>query len=247
MRQPWLVVGIGVAGMLVAGCATAIRLPQGPHVYSLPMTPGAASIIVAHPVDERSDRQRLGTISALGVVLKEEPSDLVAREVVMALHTQGINATLGHLSSHQPEAFAGIAQQSSADGILALSLQSLSVSSFDALLDPPTATVTLRATLYDSQGAIAETTSVTGQVQRRVNTFAAERAIGELVGEAVHDAAQRLVRQGSLTDAVARLTAAAHAIPDAGEAPPAEAVAPEDDAGISGAENTMQMEPWEAP
>ena len=71
-------------------------------------------------------------------------------------------------------------------------------------MDPPTATITLSAILYDSQGNIVEQDTVLGQVKRRINTFAAERAIGELVGEAIHDAAQKLTEQGTVADALRR-------------------------------------------
>ena len=72
-------------------------------------------------------------------------------------------------------------------------------------MDPPTAKVALEATLYDRRGAVVETENVTGQVQKRINTFAAERSTGELVGEAAHDAAQRLATRASLSQALKKL------------------------------------------
>jgi hypothetical protein len=158
-------------------------------------------------MDERADSQRIGSISALGVTLKEDPSELVGKEVVAALHEQGINATLGHVSSEDSGAFPQVAEQSQAAGVLAIAVKSIKVASFDALMDPPTATVTLEAPLYDRQGSVVERESATGRVQRRVNTFAAEKSVGELVAEATHDAAQQLVSRGSLTGAITRFAA----------------------------------------
>ena len=109
---------------------------------------------------------------------------------------------------------------SSAVGILAVAIDGISVSSFDALMDPPTATVSLSATLYDAQGTIVESTSAQGQVQRRINTFAAPAAIGQLVDEAVQDAVQRLVQEDSLSGAITRLAAAQMPVAST-EAPPA--------------------------
>ena len=189
---------------LASGCATA-TLPQGPNIYGLTPRPNTGTILVAQPVDQRADKQRLGSIGALGLSMKADPSELVAKEVVVALYEQGVNGTLGQVSSDNPAAFAQVAQQTNAQGVLALAIQSISIKSFDAVMDPPTAEVALQATLYDAQGSVVETESITGHVQRRVNTFAADRATGELVGEASHDAAQRLTGQTSFAEAVKRL------------------------------------------
>lgn len=196
-----------VLGMFLAGCATAMAtLPQGPDVYSLPLRAGAPTLVVAPPVDERSNKERLGTISALGVRMKDDPTQLVSKEVVVALHGQGINGLLARVSGSSPESFAQIASEHKAQGVLALSVQSISIESFDALMDPPTAKVTLGAVLYDNRGNLVERGSVTGQVQRRINTFAADRATGELVSESIRDAAQRLVGRGAVAEAIKKVT-----------------------------------------
>lgn len=192
------------AVVLLSGCATA-TLPLGPNIYSLTPRPDAGTILVAQPLDQRADKQRLGGIGALGLSMKADPSELVAKEVVAALYEQGVNGTLGHVSSDAPASFPQAAQQANAQGVLALTIQSISIKSFDAVMDPPTAEVSLQATLYDPQGSVVETESVTGHVQRRVNTFAAERATGELVGEAAHDAAQRLTTRASFSEALKKL------------------------------------------
>jgi hypothetical protein len=78
------------------------------------------------------------------------------------------------------------------------------VKSFDALMDPPTASVTLRATLYDPRGAVVGDGTATGSVQHRIGIMV-EQAAAELVGEAIHDAAARLVAQEPLASSLVRL------------------------------------------
>ena len=192
MLESRITLALLISGLFLSGCATA-TLPQGPDIYSLAPRSNTGTILVAHVVDQRTDKQHLGNIGALGLSMKTDPSELVAKEVVAALYQEGINSTLGHASSDNPTAFPQTAQQANAQGILALAIQSISIKSFDALMDPPTAEIVLQATLYDNQGNAVESENITGHVQRKINTFAADRATGELVGEAAHDAAQRLV------------------------------------------------------
>ena len=190
--------------MLLYGCATAM-LPQGPDIYSFSVRPNAPSIVVARAVDERTNKQRLGSIGATQFSMKVDPVELVGKEAVGALYEQGFNGTLGHVSSDQPGTFAEEAQRLGAQGVLALSIKSISIESFDILMDPPTVKATLQATLYDRQGNVLETSEVTGLTQRRISAFALEKASGQLVGEAIHDAAQRLANRGALGTALTKL------------------------------------------
>ncbi len=197
---------IPFAALLLSGCATA-TLPQGPNIYSLAPRPGAATILVAQPADQRTDKKRLGSIGALSLSMKADPSELLAKEMVAALYEQNVNGVMGHVSSGAPADFAQAARQANAQGVLALNIRSISIKSFDVLMDPPTAEVTLQASLYNSQGNTVESDTVTGHVQKRINTFSSERATGELVGEAIHDAAQRLMGTGALGGALKKLSA----------------------------------------
>lgn len=185
----------------VSGCAT-IALPQGPDIYSFTQQPGAPTILVARPADLRPDKKKIGTISLLSLSMKADPSELVGKEAVAALYERGINGRLEPIPADQPAGFADAIQRSNADGLLALSIQSLSVESFDAIMDPPTCELALQATLYDRQGSLVESSNATGHVQRGVNTFATERSVGELVGETTHDAVRRLVNQPAMAEAL---------------------------------------------
>lgn len=193
--------------MLLSGCATAMAtLPQGPDIYSFAPRSDAATVVVARPADARADKKRLGSISALRLKMDADPSQFLGNELVAALYEQQVNGVMGRVSSiDSPESFAQAATEHGAQGVLAVTIESISVESFDALMDPPTAKVTLGGILYDSQGNVVERDSVTGQVQRRINTFAAERSTGQLVGEALHDAAQRLVSREPLASAITEL------------------------------------------
>ena len=204
MTWSWFVLGAGVAGTLLSGCSSTLKLPRGPDIYSMSMRPGAPVILVARPVDQRTDKKRVGTIGGLGLNLKDDPSELVAREVVSALHERGFNGTIGHVASDNPAAFSQAGSQTLARGVLALSVESISVKSFDALMDPPTASVTLKGTLHDGQGVVVSGTTVTGSVQHRIG-FMVEQAAAELIAEAIHDAAQRLVAQEPLAGSLKRL------------------------------------------
>ena len=190
--------------MLLAGCATAM-LPQGPDIYSFSVRPNAPTIVVARAVDERANKQRLGSIGATQFSMKADPVELTGKEAVAALYEQGFNGTLGHVSSDQPGTFAEEAQRLGAQGVLALRIKSISIESFDLVMDPPTAKATLEATLYDAQGNVLETSEVTGLVQRRISMFALEKASGQLAGEAIHDATRRLANQAVLGTALTKL------------------------------------------
>ncbi len=190
--------------MLLSGCATAM-LPQGPDIYSFSVRPNAPTIVVARAVDERANKQRLGSIGATQYSMKADPVELVGKETVAALYEQGFNARLGQISSDRPEAFSEEAQRLGAQGVLAIQVKAISLESFDILMDPPTTKATLQGTLYDSQGRSVETSEVTGLVQRRISMFAYEKASGELVGEAIHDAARRLANQSALGTALTKL------------------------------------------
>lgn len=140
-----LAVGAGVAGILLSGCSTTLALPRGPDIYAMSIRPGAAIILVARPVDQRPDKRRVGTIGGLRLNLKDDPSELSTKEILSALHEQGFNGMIGHVSSENPASFPQASSQMQAAGVLAVALESMSVKSFDALMDPPTASVTLRA------------------------------------------------------------------------------------------------------
>ena len=194
------------AALLLAGCATA-RLPQGPDIYSFSVKPGAPSVVVARVIDERADKKRLGSIGATQYSMNSDPVELVGKEAVAALYGQGLNGKMGRVAADQPATFAGEAQRENAQGVLALHLKSLSLESFDAVMDPPTVKATLSAKLYDSQGNLLDTAEVTGLVQRRIGIFSLEKETGQLVGEAIHDAAQRLMGTGALGGALTKLSA----------------------------------------
>ena len=68
-----------------------------------------------------------------------------------------------------------------------------------------TAKAILQATLYDRQGNVMDTSEITGLVQHRIGAFALEKDSGQLVGEAIHDAAQRLANRGALGTALTKL------------------------------------------
>lgn len=202
-KNAW--VAAALSAVLLTGCAT-ITLPQGPDVYSFTQRPNAPTVLVARAVDQRADKQKLGKIGALSLSMKADPAELVGKEVVAALYEQGINGRLEPISSDQPDGFAAAAERVNAAGVLALSIQSISIQSFDALMDPPTAELVLQANLYDRQGNLVESESATGHIQKRINTFATEKTAGQLVGEAAHDAAQRLIGRGALATALRKLT-----------------------------------------
>ena len=203
MRNGWLWGVCGVA-LLAAGCAS-VMLPAGPDIYSMPRRPNAATIVVAKPMDPRGNKTQLGRISATSLSMKADPTELVGKEVVAALYEQGINGTLGHVSSRDTASFARVAADSQAQGVLAVDVQALTISSVDALLDPPTATATLHGTLYDRNGNELGAATVTGTVQRRINAFALEKSAGQLVSEAMHDAARRLVVHGEITGSMSKV------------------------------------------
>lgn len=207
MKSVPRVLTVFTTAALLSGCATAVAtLPQGPDVYSFSPSSKAITVVVARPSDERADKKRLGSISALQLKMDEDPSQLVGRELVVALYDQEMNGVLGNVSAgDSPESFARAAAEYGARGVLAVSIQSISVESFDALMDPPTAKVVLGGTLYDSQGKVLERDSVAGQVQRRINTFAAPAATGQLVGEAIHDAVQHISSRGAISSALQQL------------------------------------------
>ncbi len=178
---------------LLSGCSTGLTLPHGPDIYSLSMKPNAPKVVVARVADNRQDKQHLGSISALQVQMKADPTELVAKEMVAALYDQDVNGVLGRVSAtDSPDTLAAAAAENNADGVLVVSIQALAIASFDALMDPPTATATLTATLYDSAGQKLDSDSAMGQVQRRINTFVAEKSTGELLNEAIRAATQKL-------------------------------------------------------
>lgn len=195
---------ISLSVISLAGCATAM-LPQGPDIYSFSVRPNAPSIIVARVVDERMNKQRLGSIGATQYSMKADPIELVGKEAVAALYEQGFNARMGQISSDQPETFAEEARRLGAQGVLAVRIKAISLESFDILMDPPTTKATLHGTLYDPQGKRVETSEVMGLVQRRISMFAYEKASGQLVGEAIHEATRNLTKPGALGTAMAKL------------------------------------------
>lgn len=225
--------------LLLSGCAT-ITLPQGPDVYSFAQRPNAPIILVARATDQRADKQKLGKIGALSLSMKADPAELVGKEVVTALYEQGFNGRLEPISSDQMDGFAAAAQRVNAAGVLALSIQSISIQSFDAIMDPPTAELVLQATLYDRQGNLVGSSSVTGHIQKRINTFATEKNAGQLVGETARDAAQRLVGRGGMADTLQKLVM--KETPPREETPPETSTPQEEGASAPQPETTQEAE-----
>jgi hypothetical protein len=194
-----------LALLLLSGCAT--MLPRGPDIYTLRPLPDAKRIVVAYPLDQRSDPKKLGSIGIYQLSMPDKPTELIAKELVVALHARGFNGAISQTSAAaSPSTLAEEARRQSANGILAITIQRISFKSFDALMDPPTARVILQVTLYNSNGKTLATDTVIGEVQRLINTFALQKSSGQLVAEAIHNAAHRLVNQSALNGALDTLS-----------------------------------------
>ncbi len=178
-------------------------LPSGPDIYALRPLPNAKRVVVAHPVDQRSNPKRLGSIGVYQLSMSNDPTELVAKELVAALHGRGLNGVMSQISAGASSSvLAEEAERLSADGILALTIQRISLKSFDALMDPPTVRVIVHATLYDQTGKTLAADTVIGEEQRLINTFAMQKAAGQLVAEAIHNTAHRLVNQSAIHGAL---------------------------------------------
>jgi len=174
-------------------------LPAGPEIASFAPIPDAATLIVLPPVDQRPDQQ-LGTIGMAQLSLRENPSSLIAREAVAVLHAHHINALLRPVASEDLAVMAEEIRKLQADGVLALTITNVSIESFDALLDPPTAIVGLDARLYDRHGMMVKTASTTGEIRRLINSFVIEKAAGKLIAEAARDALERLISRSAMAE-----------------------------------------------
>lgn len=184
-------------GLVLSGCAT--MLPIGPDIYALPPLPHAKRIVVAYPLDQRSNPKKLGSIGMYQLSMSDKPTELIAKELVAALHARGFNSAMSQVSAAaSPSALAEEARRQSADGILAITIQRISLKSFDALIDPPTARVILQVTFYDPNGKTLATDTVTGEEQRLINTLTLQKSSGQLVAEAIHNTAHRLVNQSAV-------------------------------------------------
>ncbi len=195
----------GVLVLAVAGCVTAVVLPPGPDPAALSVHPNAPRVLVPQPEDRRLDKKWVGSLPLLDVALKEDPTELLGKELAAALHEQGLNPIPARVSAGKPSGYFKAVDRAQADGILLVAIRSISVTSFNALLEPPKAVVTLEANLVEPNGSTLETVVVAGEAQRKINGSTADRAVGLLVGEAISDAARRLIRREEMRLALAEL------------------------------------------
>ena len=200
-------IGMCAVGLSAVGCSTTVNLKSGPSLSSLSTKPGAAKIIVAQPAALRTDKQTLGTIGRRTVVLKDNPSEFVAKEFVAALNERGVDASEAAISSESPADIAATAQRSNADGVLTLAVQSISVESAPPK-NLPTARAVVQAQLHNRQGEITQTMSAGGHVQRRINIglFSASKSISQLTEEAGREAVQRITQSRQFAEAMDNLT-----------------------------------------
>lgn len=187
--------------IVLTGCAT-VQLPRGPDVTTFARRGDAPTVVVLRPVDQRANQRTLGTIGLAQLSLREDPTELIAKQLIAALHVQGVNGIMSASSAPHDGACAEAAQGAGVDGVLATTIQWIAVESFDALLDRPTARVGLKAVLHNCQGIMLQQATVTGEVRRFVNTLAMEQAVGRLVAEAAQDAADRLMKRSALVQAI---------------------------------------------
>lgn len=245
MRQCVRILTVSSA-VLMAGCAT-VTLPRGPNVSALTRLEHAPTLIVLKPLDQRTDKKRLGSIGLTQFSMNEDPTELVANELVAALHARGVNGVLSSVSSQTPEASLDEVRQANADGVLATTIDAIKMESFDIILDPPTTRLSLNAVLYDPQGTAVARTSATGEVRKPGMSFSLEKMTGQLVAKAAHDAAERLTGQGQFASAVADLRSR-HQIPQATVTEPTTEPTTEDGTSVpeavaDAAESTQQEGP----
>ena len=193
---------LGLIG--ITGCATVV-LPQGPDLTSLAPLTDVPTIAVPKPADAREKPRRAGSIGLAALSLKADPSNLIAREAVAALHGRRLNGDLIPVAADDlPRQLEEVARRQ-AHGTLVITMKDISIQSFDALLDAPAATVTLEASLYAPDGNLLGRGTASGRAQHRINTFALNRTSGALIVEAAHQALEHLVSRSTIAGALNQL------------------------------------------
>ena len=123
---------LGLIG--TTGCATIV-LPQGPDLTRLGPLPDAPTVVVPKPADAREKPRRAGSIGLAGLSLKDDPSNLIAREAIVALHSRRLNGDLIPVAADDLPRQLEEAKRRQAHATLVITIKEISVKSFDALLD----------------------------------------------------------------------------------------------------------------
>ena len=159
--------------LALTGCATA-QIAQGPSIATLKMRDGRPLVAVAMVKDARG-KTNVGTIGAAGIAVPETVKNTVHNYLVNTLYDNfAVNAK-------------GSEEAAGTEKLVSSQIDSISIYSFDAIMQPVDTEISLKLSVLDVQGKSVYEQSYRGMYQERIGISLVESKTGQLVEEAIRN------------------------------------------------------------
>ncbi len=199
MKKINFIGAILASSLILSGCATA-RLSQGPDIQSLKSHAGAAQVAVAMVEDGRG-ATHAGSIGATSIDVPTSVTDMVYHYLIAELNSNfGLNIKeAGKLSQ---EDVAQAVSSSGADKVVVSKINSIKISSFDAIMQPVQTQIQLDLSVLDRRGQAIYKHSYLGEYEERIGLSMVDSKTGQLVESSVQQLMKEITNDADLKQAL---------------------------------------------
>lgn len=190
MEKSWKLVVLFSVAFLVSGCATySARIKDTSDVYSMPTIEDAPKVIVSDLSDNRDDKKKLGTVGALNLTSDTAINVILTNRIASRLREAGFNVEKINLSDSEDD--NEVSETLSANNgkiLLTGTLDSFSVSSFDAIMETGKGTVNFYIKVVDENGNVIFSKNYSGYAENYIGLtvqFGCEKLIEQSVQASV--------------------------------------------------------------
>jgi hypothetical protein len=175
---------------LLTGCASA-RVAQGPSISSLAMRDNQPVIEVAMVKDGRA-KTHAGTIGAAGISVPATVKTTLHNYLVSTLY-DNFAVSVKPVGENQTKPEAG------SEKLVSSKLESISIFSFDSIMQAVDTRTVLQLIIYDAAGAKVYEKAYQGFYQERIGmAWDTDGVVGNLVEDAIRDMMKQVAADGEL-------------------------------------------------
>ncbi len=183
---------LALLGFVLTGCAS-LPIATGPDIYSLARIQGAPTIVVPKVVDNRADKERVGTIGLAGFSTKADIAQALTNRVAASLHGDGYNFSGAPvIVPTNSEAVKMEVARNQAQGLLYISLEEVRLFSMDAILQPTEVTVKTRVMFFNKNGKVLFERPFEAVASKTIG-LATQGSVGHLVEQALNRSVESLI------------------------------------------------------
>ncbi len=197
------IIPLVISVLLFSSCASA-RLSKGPDIFALPVHEGAVQTGVPKVGDLR-DSEKIGSVGALVLkVKKEDLSGMMTNHLVNHLNTKMSINVIG-IPDVTTETIPTMSKEKKLDGVVELKVTKIKLFSIDAVMQPVSTEISIRAAVYNASGKMLYEGDQAGFYEKH-EPFMTDKKAGDMVEQATIMAFDRLVTDPDFENAIKQLS-----------------------------------------